>query len=492
MEPARKGIRWRFLEEVPPGDLLEAAAQAPGGTLILKSSPFRLVCRLRGEGAGAVVKIHLARGPLRRGTARLGLDPASREARTLRAARKAGLPAPRPLALGRTPSGETRLLMEDLGPGATLADLLEEGDPGRKRILAAARLTAKLHLAGFRHADLHPGNLFFPRRGEEPFLLDLQAARPGLGPLGRRGREKALAFLWLSGRRSLPARRGLLFLRAYLQVFPWPRPESPASLGERLERAAALLERKTWIRREDRPFRNCSEFLELPGLEGPAFQARSPGAPSPGEVEDLLERKELQYLRRGRRGFVARGGGWILKERDLSHAKALWLAHYRLLQRQIPAPRALLLLTRRRRGLVVVQDLGELPDLGRALAQAGEESRRQALLEAAARLAAALHAGGLRNRDLKAANLLVQETPRGPLVLPVDLDGLDRPRRLGRRHVARDLARLSASLLSREIPWRPFLEAYRRALPEGNPYLPPLEALEEDLEKHLARLGPRP
>ncbi len=322
--------------------------------------------------------------------------------------------------------------------------------------------------------------------------MDLQAARPLKRSLTPGEREKSLAFLWLTGRRTLSPAQGLFFLRAYLQVFPWPHPVSLPDLGARVEERARLLQRKTWVRREDRPFRTCSEFLRTRDGDHLVFRSRKEDSPAPEQVRALLREGNLQYLRKGRRGFVARGGGWILKERDRAHARALWLAHYRLRQRGIPAPPALLLLLRKKRGLLVCRDLGPLPDLARALEEAPGPDRREALVRAAARLAASLHAGGLRNRDLKAANLLVTETPGGPVLIPVDLDGLSRPLRLGPSHLAGDLARLAASLSARGVPWQSLLDAYLQALPGEDSFLPPLDSLEKRLRDRLERLGPRP
>ncbi len=494
MEPARKGIRWRPLGESPAPALLEAASKAPKDGTILKESPVRLVCRVRAGEQSAVVKIHPARGLFSRLAALLGVDPARREARALQAALQAGLPAPRPLATGLGPSGETRLLLEDLGEGSTLADFLfkDKWLPD-DRLLEAARLTARLHKAGILHPDLHPGNLLFPGDGTGPFVLDLQAARPKRRPLTPKEREKSLTFLWLSGGKFFSLLLSSSFLEAYLEVFPWPAPIEPFLLKSRLKEKARRLQRKVWVRREDRPFRTCSEFLRTREGERLVLRARYGNPPTPEQVQTLLREGKLHYLRKGRRGFVARGGGWILKERDRAHARALWLAHYRLRQRGIPAPEALLLVLDKKRGLLVGRDLGPLPDLARALEEASDPKRRKDLVEKAGILAAALHGRGLRNRDLKAANLLVRETKDGPQLLPVDLDGVSRPRRIRPAHMAADLARLAASLSARDIPWRPLLKIYSRALElEGFDSLPPVDSLEKRILARLERLGPRP
>lgn len=134
-----------------------------------------------------------------------------------------------------------------------------------------------------------------------------------------------------------------------------------------------------------------------------------------------------------------------------------------------PRPLAALLPQQRRDPAAFVAELAELPTLAE-WAGAGACGDRAALARACANTLARLHRAGLRHRDLKAPNILVDA--RAPGVVLIDLDGLRRRRpglsRAGLRGRARDLARLLLSLqmqtdggldLERDL-WVPLLAAY--------------------------------
>ncbi|MCA8971260.1 MAG: hypothetical protein KDC95_15825 [Planctomycetes bacterium] len=93
----------------------------------------------------------------------------------------------------------------------------------RRRYLAeAGRAVGRLHAAGFRHTDLHPGNLLVLTEGSESVaVLDLTNGRFGLRP----GSSAALGSLvrcarwWQKHRKVMPdARDVLAFLRGYVDV----------------------------------------------------------------------------------------------------------------------------------------------------------------------------------------------------------------------------------------------------------------------------------
>jgi hypothetical protein len=76
-----------------------------------------------------------------------------------------------------------------------------------------------------------------------------------------------------------------------------------------------------------------------------------------------------------------------------------------------------------------------------------------------------MHAQGLRNRDLKLENLIVD----GDRVVPIDLDGVRLKRPTDRRGEAADLGRLEAAFAAAGAPHgdaarRAFLRGYTRAL----------------------------
>ncbi len=79
-----------------------------------------------------------------------------------------------------------------------------------------------------------------------------------------------------------------------------------------------------------------------------------------------------------------------------------------------------------------------------------------------------MHAWRISHRDLKGGNLVVTDTPDGPDVYLIDLDGARLRRWLAAGARMRDLARLSASM--RLHPWITrscrlrFLQSYAREL----------------------------
>ena len=91
--------------------------------------------------------------------------------------------------------------------------------------------------------------------------------------------------------------------------------------------------------------------------------------------------------------------------------------------------------------------------------------------ESLGRLVGHMHAAGIADRDLKAANLLVAERPEGIVACLVDLGGVRLAGRLRPARRAADLARLAVGLTAH--PWVPrtavyrFLRAYAAELPAG-------------------------
>jgi serine/threonine protein kinase len=109
----------------------------------------------------------------------------------------------------------------------------------------------------------------------------------------------------------------------------------------------------------------------------------------------------------------------------------------------------------------------DLLEFARCLAALPPPSRTAELqrrIEALARLVRTLHRRGLTHRDLKAANLLTSETLGDHRFWFIDLVGVRRRQRVGRRLNVRDLTRLNVSFLSHPIVTRTeklrFLRAY--------------------------------
>src|SRR5262249_15728300 len=85
-------------------------------------------------------------------------------------------------------------------------------------------------------------------------------------------------------------------------------------------------------------------------------------------------------------------------------------------------------------------------DLGR-LSPGQRRGILRRLLDGLARLVRELHRRHLANRDLKAANILLQ-AQEDPALWLIDLVGVTRPRRLSRARRVQNLARLNASFLT--------------------------------------------
>ncbi len=138
----------------------------------------------------------------------------------------------------------------------------------------------------------------------------------------------------------------------------------------------------------------------------------------------------------------------------------------------VRASRPLALLERRRCGLVtsscVVFEPIQGVTLRDYLLDPAHGSRRSDLWTAIAVEVARLHAACVRQRDLKAPNVIVSEESEVSIRISlIDLDGMTRLSRApSLRTRARDLARLAASFLAAgETPadWRMLLEQYLRA-----------------------------
>jgi serine/threonine protein kinase len=185
--------------------------------------------------------------------------------------------------------------------------------------------------------------------------------------------------------------------------------------------------------------------------------------------------------------------------------------------RGVSAARAVAVLQRRRWGVVRQSALFLEPAEGITLREfllsrfagleegSGKERLKGALLCAIAREVAALHASGVRQRDLKAPNILVAERGDRLDLTLLDLEGMEllgSPATLRVR--LRDLARLAVSLREarvrasgiREDDWRFLVEEYFRQWrgvvpepPEVEDFLRPAEAWARRKERRNQRRG---
>jgi tRNA A-37 threonylcarbamoyl transferase component Bud32 len=414
-----------------------------------------------------------------------------------------GVPTVTPLAVGEARGlrpGDSFLVTrtldaEPLGPfiertlpalGAMRADRL------RQRLATAlGRFLARVHGAGVTHCDLHANNLLVALDDDdEPrlYVIDLHTARLGQ-PLGWRGRRDNLVLLnrWCALRVGLIDR--LRFWKAYSDA----SSGATVTAGLPVWRARAReLEERTWQsnlrfwkahdRRclaDNRHFRRVYSAVAfghaVADIDRAAFAALL------ADPDEPFRRPGALLLKDGRSSTVAafdlpidgspRPVIWK-RFRVTSPADPLtalvrrtaalrsWVFGHGLRARCLPTPRPLLVLHRRRRGLTregyllveMVPDCQELSAQVARLAMLPEGKRRQrlrSLIDQVARLVRDLHGRHLAQRDLKAANVLVQNTATGVALWLIDLAGTTRHRTLSRRQRVQNVARLHASFHDR-------------------------------------------
>ncbi len=410
---------------------------------------------------------------------------------------------------------------------------LPEGERLRLRFALAehlARLLARMHAAGVLHRDLHAGNILVQREPLRLYLIDLHAVRLH-DSLDWPARRDNLVMLnrWFVQRSSRSDRHR--FWRHYVSQGrslecgsrAAALSSSPADVaaprGDNDQAGAALphskeLERLTWEsclafwRRRDRRWSTTNRYVyrcatgsnrgwavrDLP----PEVFARllaDPDAPFDSSQHKVLKTSrsstvvELPVTLDGgvhqaiyKRFQTTRWTDPLLSAARATPAWKSWLNGHRLLECGLPTARPLAVIHRRKRGLVhdsylLTEKLPNVVELRQHLAKmacllANERSRRLlVLIESLARLVRELHRRQLSHRDLKAANVLVEDDaatrgrgdaefgsrspcPRvsaSPRLFFIDLVGLKRWRKLPRWRKVQNLARLNASAGS--FPW---------------------------------------
>jgi tRNA A-37 threonylcarbamoyl transferase component Bud32 len=205
------GIRWQLREGALGGVFDPAGLFGPDGlrldewlatgrARVVKQTPERVVYRVTLPGLDFHLKHCLPRGP--RDTMRSWVRPSKARLEYDRALALAerGVPTWTPLGLGESCAGPgpaasfllTRTLPDVRPLDVCLEPFLRPPDPGpeeghralHQQALAVAlgRFLARLHRAGVRHPDLHPGNLLLGPAGEEGpalYLIDLHAITLG-------------------------------------------------------------------------------------------------------------------------------------------------------------------------------------------------------------------------------------------------------------------------------------------------------------------------
>ncbi len=456
---------------------LERLVNAAEGGERLKDSPLRCVHRVQVDGRSLILKEVRVEGVLERLRAVWLRSRVRVEDAMLREAKRRGIPCPEPLQkwieAGIAPR-RAWLALSDLGPGAAVADRLAtlEDPEARVRLLTrCSALIADCARRGLLHRDLHLGNLYWRAADDALFVLDLHRARFGEGPL-RLGRS-ALLGLWLS--------------------LPWPdQARERAALFSALDCAPTGRHARRTLRRHlaarlDRALRPSGAFRRLDAavlewaLVRRTFANALPGLDCAG-----LRRatSEAELIKGGRRGVVvqlevATATGplaCVAKSRKEARSLEAWVQAEALALRRIPHATAL--------ATFEVRDVENTAQFGakagRVRVRAGDrfvlsarvdpalsidalETRDAEMLASAfGQLVGRLHATGLRCRDPRLDNFVVQRGARGLELCLVDLDGIVAlPHLAPRRAIASDLGRALAWLRF-EAP--PSLRGRTRAL----------------------------
>ncbi|HMC64582.1 MAG TPA: lipopolysaccharide kinase InaA family protein, partial [Gemmataceae bacterium] len=262
------GLRWEVAGEYrelllgPEGLRLEEWLQA-GQAKVVKHGPHRTVYRVTLPELSFYVK-HCRLTGIRAWARELVRPPKARiEYEKALVVAKRGVPTITPLAVGhrsftagpRDSFLVTRALEDTESLNSFLENRLSAFEPGRQArvrqrlAIMLGGFVARMHDAGIRHDDLHPGNLLVHLdAGDRPslYLIDLHAVRLGLPLQWRASRENLIIFnRWFVLRASRTDR--LRFWRAYCGERRGESGERSSTALRALRSALSVdLERRTW------------------------------------------------------------------------------------------------------------------------------------------------------------------------------------------------------------------------------------------------------
>ncbi len=366
---------------------------------------------------------------------------------------------------------------------------------------AIAELTAHLHDAGFVHQDFHPGNLLVRFDGDDRphlALIDLDALRT-MRRVGWRAAMKNLALLnhyfWLRCSRADRCR----FLRAYIagrgldpgqaRRFAPAIEESTRHWAERLWRrwGRRCCGKNKYFKTFRRPgawaiaSRDLDRDVAKRALAEPIRPFEQAGVTVIKESRTTTV-AELTMSVRGRPTTVIykrfkskKPLEWLLNIVRPTRAWRAWQAAQHMVSRGIATPQNLAIIERTtplipiplETFLITIKaekavTLGDyvtevLPRLG------PEEGRRaiRSLTRSLAHLLRMLHERSISDRDLKAANILIEGDPTSeePRLSLIDLVGVQLLHPIPKHRRLQNLARLQVSLES--VPWRTRTDALR-------------------------------
>ena len=397
-----------------------------------------------------VIKIHrtaTGRHPRREmWKRRLGRSPGRREWKALGALFDAGAPVPRPRAWGRLTNGD-EIVVADFIDGERIADTRTE------IVNAMASAIEKLHDTGYRHGDLHLGNLLAV--DQQIVLLDFQRARPQrsshdrLWDLARLELSLANAGWSPSARKALRDRLGVgdafdpilrRFLRDHL------RGRARRVLRVDRDWSIARFEGLRGVRDASLKEEALATLIESSEHEANIRERRDGRIQLiEARLRDREDGERVVIVKRIAAASLRRALGDRLRGTPAARAFHAGQASALLSKR---AARPLAYLEERRFGLpmsslLVLEKVGE-EDLDRVLPNSPEAEHRLAC-----RLGEWLadgHAWGLSHRDLKASNIRVTIRADSIQFWMIDLEDLSGPAEQSDEARLHALSQLNASL----------------------------------------------
>ncbi len=481
-----KGYRWRVARD-HAADIQSAnidwlnLASFSGATLIKRNSRrdvWQVRCGDRNyfvktyDPSDPLVKIKsLLRGPTAECEWNVGLYAASH-----------GIPAVMPVATAvtgfRGVSGPSLLITEAVPDVEPLNQywLSVRDDRHRANLLseALARLIARAHQCGFRHGDMHPGNILVRPAGRvgEVLFVDLHDVQIGRSvSLGDAVANLAQLHQWF--RRNSPLSRRRKFLEQYLgyrnrfaQASPLARnfDITPRGLIELLSVKADVHANRLWSKRDRRSLRSGSYFNRVrpaPGWRGHVLlkSKHPPAGAQAAKIEysrgewkewlksplDWIDASKHQLIKDSHTATIVKatlptteGPAEVIVKRPLarnfikrlaqtfgrSRNMRAWRMANRLLNRGLPVAQPLAIVERFALGVFRTDSIGftdYIPGsidietfLTRDLSKVPSSDRRRVkdqLIEALVRIIRTFHDRGFAHRDLKAGNLLLNWSP---------------------------------------------------------------------------------
>lgn len=478
---AIRSMRWqnragaRFI----PADL--AAAHHT----IVKSNPFRSVFHVQSSNVDVHVKHCHPTGI--RAWLRECLRPAKAvlEFRNLCRLRDRKIPTLEPIAAGaarRYGPGSSVLITQTVSAATTLAQYLEVSFPRLPRTeqtrsrqalaRAIGSFLAQLCRAGVRHRDLHPGNLLLTWHDGSPQLLLMDVHNIRISSPGGDVEPLVLLNRWFALRATRTDR--LRCWREYRRNLDRDARRAATDPRE-IELATSKSNRRLW---QSCFGRSCADNRRFRRFAFGAMRGFAVRDLNLADLRAIIEcptkamRDAGELLKDSRSSTVARltvringeQRALILKRfraktrwhglRSLFRTTACmrsWQNGHSFRDALLPTPRPLAIWQVYRRGLpadgYLLQELADGIDLHSYLRRllVLSNSNITELIETLARFVRTLHERGWSHRDLKASNLLVSWSERGPRITLVDLVGGTRSSSVSASRRQRDLARLNAS-----------------------------------------------